>query len=107
MNVRREVTGDEMINDLIRMLQDRLSELLQDIRNSRIQENVCHTDTQRKQRLEIERKALERTRVRAKSRRVTSHSSALSTVNILRRSTSRLRSVPLSVKVTRDEGNFK
>lgn len=74
-----EKTGDEMIDNLTRMLRDHLSELLQDTSNKRIQDKTRHADTHRRRRREIERKKLEKIAVRPEFSRVPSHYSAPNT----------------------------
>ena len=67
MNVRRQQTGYEMISDFVRMIQDRPSELSQDLRNRQPQDDTLQTDIERRRMREIERRKLERTRVSAGS----------------------------------------
>ena len=106
-NVRREQTGDEMINNLIRIARDRPSDLFRDIRTRRAIDNTRHADIERRRRREIERRTLDRTRVSAASHRFTSNSRALNTGSTSSRSTIRLRSVPMSAIRSRNEGNVQ
>ena len=58
-----------MINNLVKMVRDRPSELFQGITNRKTQYNTRHAEIERSIRREIERRMLERTRFSAESRR--------------------------------------
>ena len=106
-NIRREQTGVETMNNSVRTVRDRTSDLFQDIRNRQALHDTRHADIERRRRREIGIGTLKRTTVSAGSRRAPSNSSELNTESTSSRSTIRLRNVPLSALRSRNEGNFQ